>query len=146
MLGYGQKIQKELQQYIDEHHLKDHVFLRGFQKDLTQEYQQASLALMTSVEEGFSLSTVEELSYGVPVIGYDIRYGPNEMIHDGENGFLVPVNDQEQLYQKMREYLSDLNLQRTFMGNAQRLVQAYSPTKTRQKWESLVQSLNNPIK
>ncbi|NLR09351.1 MULTISPECIES: glycosyltransferase [unclassified Levilactobacillus] len=146
MLGYGQKIQKELQQYIDEHHLKDHVFLRGFQKDLTQEYQQASLALMTSVEEGFSLSTVEELSYGVPVIGYDIRYGPNEMIHDGENGFLVPVNDQEQLYQKMREYLSDLNLQRTFMGNAQRLVQAYSPTKTRQKWENLVQSLNNPIK
>jgi len=146
MLGFGQKIQNELQTYIDAHQLKDHVFLRGFQKDLTHEYQRASLALMTSVEEGFSLSTVEELSYGVPVIGYDIRYGPNEMIHDGENGFLVPVNDQEQLYQKIREYLSDVNLQYTFMGNAQRLVQAYSPVKTMQKWESLVQSLNNPVK
>lgn len=145
MLGFGQKIQKELQAYIDEHNLGEHVFLRGFQKDLTSEYRQASLALMTSVEEGFSLSTVEELSYGVPVIGYDIRYGPNEMIHDGENGFLVPVNDQEKLYQKIREYLANPDLQRTFMGNAQHLVLDYSPTKTLQKWEKLVRSLNNPV-
>lgn len=101
---------------------------------------------MTSVEEGFSLSTVEELSYGIPVIGYDIRYGPNEMIHDGENGFLVPANDQEQLVEKMREYLSNRELQLTFMGNAQRLVQAYSPTKTMEKWEKLVQSLNSQPK
>ncbi|WP_395350733.1 glycosyltransferase [Levilactobacillus parabrevis] len=146
LLGFGNKIKNELQKYINEHSLGDYVFLRGFQKDLTDEYRQASLALMTSVEEGFSLLTVEELSYGIPVIGYDIRYGPNEMIHDGENGFLVPANDQEQLVEKMREYLSNRELQLTFMGNAQRLVQAYSPTKTMEKWEKLVQSLNSQPK
>ncbi|WP_407885823.1 glycosyltransferase [Levilactobacillus sp. N40-8-2] len=143
LLGFGSKIEGELRKYIKEHGLEDYIFLRGFQKDLTSEYQQASLALMTSVEEGFSLSTIEELSYGVPVIGYDIRYGPNEMIHDGENGFLVPVNDQEQLVQKMREYLSNRDLQLKLMTTAQLLVQQYSPENTTEKWKNLIRRLNN---
>ena len=33
------------------------------------------------------------MSYGCPVVSYDIKYGPAEQIQDGVNGFLVPHRD-----------------------------------------------------
>ncbi len=141
LLGYGGRVRAELQQYIDDHQLKDHVFLRGFQKDLTADYRQGALALMTSKEEGFSLATLESLSYSVPVISYDINYGPREMITDGQNGFLIPADDEEALYQKMRLYLGDRNLQLQMMRNCRPLLKRYSPVRVMQQWQDLVQGL-----
>jgi poly(glycerol-phosphate) alpha-glucosyltransferase len=43
--------------------------------------------------EGFSLALLECQSYGVPMISYDIKYGPNELVKDGLNGYLIPKND-----------------------------------------------------
>lgn len=40
--------------------------------------------------EGFSLALLECQSYGVPMISYDIKYGPNELVKDGLNGYLIP--------------------------------------------------------
>ena len=50
--------------------------------------------------EGFSLSLLESLSHGVPVISYDIKYGPAEMINNGENGYLIQKDDENALYEK----------------------------------------------
>jgi len=141
LLGSGPKVEKILRDYINTHHLTSHVFLRGFQTDLTADYQQGSLALMTSKEEGFSLATLESLSFSVPVIAYNINYGPSEMITDGENGFLVPADDQEALYQKMREYLGNHELQLKMMANCQRLLKPYAPAVVQQKWQDFVQHI-----
>ena len=46
---------------------------------------------MTSLFEGYPLSTLESLSHGCPVISYDIKYGPREQISEGVDGFLVPA-------------------------------------------------------
>ncbi len=39
--------------------------------------------------EGFSLALLESLAHGVPVISYDIKYGPNELITPDFNGYLI---------------------------------------------------------
>ena len=39
--------------------------------------------------EGFSLALLESLAHGVPTISYNIKYGPKEMINNGENGYLI---------------------------------------------------------
>ncbi|WP_143463666.1 glycosyltransferase [Levilactobacillus enshiensis] len=139
LLGSGAKIEKVLRDYIRTHHLTEHVFLRGFQTDLTADYQRGALALMTSKEEGFSLATLEALSFSVPVIAYDINYGPSEMITDGENGFLVPADNQEVLYQKIRTYLGNRDLQLKMMANCQRLLAPYAPSVVQRKWQDFVQ-------
>ncbi len=42
--------------------------------------------------EAFGLSVIEALACGTPVITYD-RGGPAELIQNGKNGFVVPVDD-----------------------------------------------------
>ena len=57
--------------------------------NLDQEYSDAYLSLITSNMEGFSLALLESLAHGVPVISYDIKYGPNELITPDFNGYLI---------------------------------------------------------
>ena len=44
---------------------------------------------------------MESINVGCPVISYDVKYGPREIIRHGENGYLVPANDIEAFAQAM---------------------------------------------
>jgi len=138
LLGYGGFVGSQLRQYIEDHHLEKNIFLRGFHKDLTSEYQQGSLSLMTSTEEGFSLATLESLSFSVPVIAYNINYGPKEMIVDGKNGFLIRPDDQEALYQKLLLYLGNRDLQLSMMKSCNNLLAKYSTSTLMSQWQKLI--------
>lgn len=50
---------------------------------------------MTSQYEGFGLSIMESINSGCPVISYNVRYGPSELITNHENGILVKKDDIE---------------------------------------------------
>ncbi|MCW1909844.1 glycosyltransferase [Lactiplantibacillus paraplantarum] len=141
LFGHGQKIETQMRQFITTHHLERNIFIRGFLPDLAQEYQQASLALMTSVEEGFSLATMEAESYGVPVIGYQIAYGPEDIIEDGVNGYLVTPNDIDELTMKVRDYLQHPEQQAKFSANAYRSAERYNKQTIIKKWQHLLAAL-----
>ncbi|OFR27517.1 hypothetical protein HMPREF2897_09930 [Staphylococcus sp. HMSC065D05] len=38
---------------------------------------------------------MESIEVGCPVIAYDVRYGPDEIIEHGENGYLVEPDNIE---------------------------------------------------
>ena len=44
---------------------------------------------------------------GLPCISADCEFGPSELIKDGENGYLFPVGDVDQLYERLTELMSD---------------------------------------
>ncbi|MDU1480554.1 MAG: glycosyltransferase, partial [Staphylococcus epidermidis] len=52
-------------------------------------------SLLTSEYEGFGLTVMESIEVGCPVIAYDVRYGPGEIIEHGENGYLVEPDNIE---------------------------------------------------
>lgn len=142
LFGFGnQDEEQKLRAYVAEHDLSDHVFFRGFVTDLSAEYTQASLQMMTSNEEGFSLATLEALSFGVPVISYDIRYGPSELVEDGVNGNLVTRDDQDLLFWKVRSYLRDPKLQKNYMKNSLRLTKRYTEAAVMAKWQALLTTI-----
>ena len=66
------------------------VTLHGHDPRARDALWNSSAFLMTSLFEGYPLSTLESLSHGCPVISYDIKYGPREQISEGVDGFLVP--------------------------------------------------------
>ncbi|MBO8509578.1 glycosyltransferase, partial [Staphylococcus aureus] len=78
-----------------------------FLSNLDQEYSDAYLSLITSNMEGFSLALLESLAHGVPVISYDVDYGPSELIQDGFNGYLVPQGDINQMVEKVDQLLNN---------------------------------------
>lgn len=68
--------------------LQDTVFFLGFVEDTVQLLQNIEVFLLCSKSEGFSLSLIEAMASGVPVIATRSG-GPEEIIDHGNSGLLV---------------------------------------------------------
>ena len=95
-----------LQKEIEKRKLSENVSLVGFQKNVGYYYSQSKLLISTSRWEGFGMTIIEAMSYGVPCISFE-NDGPNDIIQSGENGVLVPKFDTEMFASKIIEYLND---------------------------------------
>lgn len=89
-----QKVKKQLMDLVAELNLTAAVQLKGYAVEMRPIYDQAQFLMVTSRYEGTALVIAEALAHGVPVISYDFNYGPREFIDSGENGYIVPVDDQ----------------------------------------------------
>ena len=61
---------------------------------------------MTSSYEGFPNTLIESITLGTPIVSFNCPTGPNEIIQDGINGFLVNADDEIMLEQKIIEALN----------------------------------------
>lgn len=91
---YGDGTQRgDLQELIDQRELTDNVVLKGYSGAAAEELETSIFSLLTSKYEGQPLSVMESQGRGCPPIAFDIRYGPQDLIQDGYNGFLVEAGD-----------------------------------------------------
>lgn len=73
------------------------VSFPGFSNNLPADLHAANCFVMPSLQESFSVVTVEALAQGVPVIATDCPYGPKEILNYGEYGNVVANNDVDEL-------------------------------------------------
>lgn len=102
--GKGGEEQK-LQDLIKKHGAENYIVLRG-QQNMKEVYQDYELYLSGSTSEGFGLTLMEAIGGGLPIIGFDVRYGNPTFIDDGENGYLIPV-DEHMTAKEKTEALTD---------------------------------------
>ncbi|RXK17626.1 accessory Sec system glycosyltransferase Asp1 [Macrococcus sp. DPC7161] len=129
---------ESLQQLIEELNAEDYIHLRGFENNIEDMYKDSVLSLFTSQFEGFGLAILESFQNNTPVFSYDIKYGPNEMIQDGINGNLVPLNDENALYEKIKTYLSSHELQQTYTSACYQSIEKYSEDKNIELWREFM--------
>lgn len=86
---------------INDLNIKDKVEIYGFTDKPLDVFRESKASLMTSKFEGFPLSVMESINEGCPVISYDIRYGPNEIIKAGVSGYLVEPNNISDFAEKL---------------------------------------------
>lgn len=91
--------------------------------------------------EGFSLALLESLAHGVPTISYNIKYGPKEMINNGENGYLIEKNDEDALYEKVKYLLDNPELQHEFSLNSIQVANQFSEDHLIKQWHSFLKTL-----
>jgi glycosyltransferase involved in cell wall biosynthesis len=78
-------------------------------------YSSADILILPSKFDTFSCVVLEALSCGLPVIAYKTK-GPKDIILDRINGYLVNSNDE--FTDRMKEYLTDSSLQKSFREKA----------------------------
>ena len=98
---------RALQRLITELGLQGSVTLKGYSHQVGVEQARAACTLLTSTFEGFARVISESMCRGTPVVAYDIRYGPRDLIRDGTDGVLVPTQTPEALAEAIVELLND---------------------------------------
>jgi GalNAc-alpha-(1->4)-GalNAc-alpha-(1->3)-diNAcBac-PP-undecaprenol alpha-1,4-N-acetyl-D-galactosaminyltransferase len=103
---------------ITELQLEDRVLLVGQQSDVDSYLLRSKIFVFTSSSEGFPNVIGEALTAGLPVVSYDCVAGPSEMINDGENGFLIPVFNDELFRNKLQILMENDTLRKDMSRNA----------------------------
>lgn len=128
---------KKLKSEIAKRGLSEKIILAGRQAT-TSYYQNAAFTVMPSRFEGFPLVLLESLFLHCPVISFDCKNGPAEVIRDGENGFLVPPGDTETLTEKIRFLMNDDSLRERFSRSARESICTFSPENFFARWRKLL--------
>jgi glycosyltransferase involved in cell wall biosynthesis len=89
--------------------LQDTVRFIGFQHDAAEFLNGLDVFVLPSRQEGFSLSTVEAMACGLPVVATRSG-GPEEIVSDGESGLLVPAGEPQPLARALERLRDDSSL------------------------------------
>lgn len=104
----------ELEYYVRtaivEFGIQNKVEMHGNISDIKTAYAQGSILLLASRTEGFPMTIIEAMQCGVPVVSTDCPCGPSDIILDGENGFLVPEEDDSAFVSAVCKLISDYSL------------------------------------
>ncbi len=137
-----------LEQKIKEPGLYDMVFLLGLldHKDLINYYHAVDLLVLPSLSEGMPKVLVEGGFCGLPVIATNFPSAA-QVIKDGENGFIVPMNDKEKLAERILFLLKNDDARRK-MGEANRAFMkenfSKGPERLGELWRAIVFETLNP--
>lgn len=112
------KFESELQQKINKMDGNTYIKLMGYTSNITTVLPSFNQFISTSHFEAMGLSIIEAMSQTVPVISFDIDYGPSDFIMDGENGFLIKNDDLYQFSDKIIKLFDDKNLNHDLGVNA----------------------------
>lgn len=138
--GFGPK-EEELKELISSLELKKNVKLKGFTEDSSYVYKTASCSILTSDFEGFGMVMTESLAAGTPVVAYDIKYGPKDIIRDGIDGFLISKGDKRSLAEKIIKIMKDPELRKELSANSYEVLERYSSKNYERDWVNLFKSL-----
>ena len=97
------------------------VTFDGPVSDASEAFAQTDIALNFSESESFSMTCLEALAYGVPLIATDCG-GPAELFEHGESGYLIPNRDVEAGQQAILWLASDSDMRHRFSHNSVRYV------------------------
>lgn len=101
----------------------ERVIVPGPVGNIAEWYQRASAYVLTSRFEGFPNSLLEAMAYGLPVVAFDCKTGPSDMIDHGANGLLIAPQDFDGLATTLDRLLADES-DRQRLGKAATAVRA----------------------
>ncbi|NCC11129.1 MAG: glycosyltransferase [Bacteroidia bacterium] len=112
-------------QQADALNLRDRVsyIFRPSQEELVRLYQEASVFVSSSDEEGLGVAILEAMACAVPVVSTRSG-GPDGIISDGEDGYLVPLDAASEMAARLQLLLENPSLNIEMGLNARATIEA----------------------
>ncbi|WP_047546297.1 glycosyltransferase [Psychroserpens sp. Hel_I_66] len=140
IIGDGDKKEK-LIKLIKSSHQSDKIKIISKVKDIENYYNKASIFVFTSKTEGFPNALLEAMHFGLPSISTNCDFGPSDLINDGTNGFLIPLNDSIVLRERLSQLIDSKKLRHIFSQRSIQRTENYESKKAVAQWEQLINSL-----
>ena len=104
LCGCG-KYKDKFEEYVKDNKLEKKIKFLGYRKDIDKIMQISDIFLLLSFHEGLTLSIIEAMHFGLPVVCSNVR-GNKDLIENEKGGFVVPTTDHIKTAQKL-SYLLD---------------------------------------
>jgi glycosyltransferase involved in cell wall biosynthesis len=130
-------LEAELKRLAGDLGVADRVRFLGWRDDAPSLYRTADLCVFPSRIEPLGNVVLQAWAYRLPVIAGASK-GPAALVHDGEDGLLVPLEDSDALARAVRALLDDAALRaRVIAGGQARLDREFSPDVVVAQWRDL---------
>jgi len=113
IVGTGEEEEK-LKNYVLLNNLGNRIKFLGYRRDISEILNTIDIFALTSLREGLPRAIMEAIAACKPIIATNVR-GNRDLVVDGVNGYLVPVNDIEATAKAIAKLASNKIL-RTKMG------------------------------
>lgn len=147
---FGQGEWKDmLQRMIDDAGLGGNTHVNRPTSQIGKEYAGSSMLVMSSHYEGFPMVMIEAMACGLPVVTFDYKCGPKDIIDDGRNGMLVKEGDIPGLAEAMMRLMGNDALRKEMSAHAREVTETYSEERVMARWITLFEDLgrekNKPL-
>ena len=137
--GNGELIEP-LKEYVTQKALTGRVEFPGGVANVFEKMCNADLFVMSSDYEGMPNALLEAMCVGLPVISTTVS-GAVDVIHHGENGMLVEINNSTVLADTMRALLNDPVLRQQLGTQAAQLADIISVDNIAEEWVRYISSI-----
>lgn len=117
----------------------ERVNFEGFQNPQPY-YERAAVFCMTSAGETFGLVLVEAMNYGCVPVAFNSYAAAEDIINDGENGFLIPPMDCEKYVERLSLLMSNEALRKYLSNEAAKKALCFSVNRITDKWMALLKT------
>lgn len=134
--GHGPEEEK-LKALAEELGVAPRVRFLGWRTDAPSLYRSADVCVFPSRFEPLGNVVIQAWAHGLPVVAAKSA-GPAALIHDNEDGLLVPIDNAEALADKVRALLADPALRQSFSAAGRaRVAQTFSEKAIVTHWRAL---------
>ncbi len=126
-----------LENLIQELKLDRQVKLIGQTKNVQEHYKTSKIFAFTSKYEGFPNALLEAMYFAMACVSTDCPSGPSSLIEDGVNGFLIPVDDQKALEERLSALIDNQKEIETIGKAAELSTARFAVEKIKLEWEAL---------
>lgn len=134
--------QKAINAAIKEYHMEEAVHQFEYANNVGELQKDFQVYALASIMEGFNLSLMEAISHGMVGVTYDVNYGPNELIVDGENGFVVPYEGIQEMADRLVELFTQEDKLQKMSTQSYELARRYSEENVWKAWQALIDDAN----
>lgn len=120
--------------------LEGRVHLRGTTKDMASVWKQTDIFAFPSHHEGFPLALTEAMGVGIPAVGYRSCPAVNELIHDGEDGYLTD-DGAAPFAEALRKLMEDADRRTAFGKRAKENMKPFAPEVVWDEWDRLIREV-----
>ena len=105
--------------------------------DVEGALNEASIFALPSRVEGFPMSVMEAMAYGLPTVAFDCAPGVRELITDESDGLLVQPGNTTEFAEALARLMSDEGLRAKLGRQARTSVRRFSADVVMDRWERM---------
>lgn len=130
-----------LEQRIRSYGLERQVTLTRPTQEIGKVYQEASILASSSRYEGLPMVLLEAQAFGLPIVAFQCKCGPKDIVSDGMNGYLVPEGDTAGMAQRLEILMKDEALRKRMGLRAKDSALRFNEETIMRKWMNIFQTL-----